>query len=55
MTVYILINTSRPNDPVLGVYDSEFLAEKRKLYFKTVYTYDELKIVNKSMEYIDRE
>jgi hypothetical protein len=55
METYILINTDRPQDPVLGVYDSELLAMKRELYFKTVFPYDKLKIVTKSMEYIDRE
>jgi hypothetical protein len=55
METYILINTDQPNDPILGVYDSELLAEKRKYYFKTVYPHDTLKVVNKHMEYIDRE
>lgn len=51
METYILINTDKPNDPVLGVYDSELLAEKRKLYFKGIYPYDTLKILKKYMEY----
>jgi hypothetical protein len=55
METYILINTNQPNDPILGVYDSELLAEKRKMYFNTVYQHDVLKIVRKHMEYIDRE
>ncbi|MFD1258116.1 hypothetical protein ACFQ3S_15010 [Mucilaginibacter terrae] len=55
MKTYILINTNQPNDPILGIYDSELLAEKRKFYFQSVYKNDELKIVTKHMEYIDRE
>lgn len=55
METFILVNTSRPNNAVLGVYDSELLALKRKLYFETVYKGDDLKIVRKNMEYIDRE
>jgi hypothetical protein len=55
MEVFILINTDRPESPVLGVYDSQLLAMKREHYFKTVYPYDTLKIITKSMEYIDRE
>jgi hypothetical protein len=55
MRTYILVNTSRPHDPILGVYNSDLLAEKRKIYFQCVYKYDELKIIEKNMEYMDRE
>lgn len=55
MKTYILMNTQRPEDPVLGVYDSELLAMKMELYFKSVYPHDKLKIVTKYMEYIDRD
>lgn len=49
--VYILVNTSLPDNPVLGVYDTNFLAEKRKSYFTTVYSNDDLIIVKKRLEY----
>lgn len=55
MNTYILINVDRPEDPVLGVYDSELLAMKMELYFKGVYPHDKLKIFSKYMEYIDRD
>jgi hypothetical protein len=55
MRTYILINTDSPKDPVLGVYDSDLLAQKRKLYFESVYLQEELLILEKEMEYIDRE
>jgi hypothetical protein len=56
MTTYILINTNNPDDPILGVYDSELLAMKRENYFKTGgYSSYNVKIVVKEMEYIDRD
>lgn len=55
MKAYILINIEIPDDPILGVYDCELLALKRQTYFKSVYPDDELKIVEKNIEYIDRE
>lgn len=56
METYILINTGNADDPVLGVYDSELLAEKmKKSYFELIYPDANLKIICKSMEYIDRD
>jgi len=55
METYILINTYNADDPVLGVYNSELLAQKMKMHFEMIYPNDKLKIVCKDMEYIDRD
>ncbi|WP_295676487.1 hypothetical protein [uncultured Mucilaginibacter sp.] len=53
MTVYVIVVGGTDN--VLGVYDSEWLAFKRKAYFDIIYKNDEIKIIEKYMEYADRE
>jgi len=53
MTIYVLIVSG--SDNVLGVYDSDLLALKRKLYFETVYKNDEIKMIAKDLEYWEWE
>ena len=55
MKVYILLNLTNSENTVMGVYDSELLATKRKIHFEISFPENEFHVIQKNMEYIDKE